>query len=377
MHTITLKGESLETQKNIHQDDERIKQESHYIRLLKRPEFTSVAGTILVFAIFLSTANSAMFSIEGIFSWSEQAALIGIIAVGACLLMIGGEFDLSVGSMIGFAGMSMAILTVQYGVPAWLSIVISFMIAMAIGYLSGYIVIKTKLPSFIVTLAFLYILRGLTIAVSRITTDQTLVSGLDEPQSRDWVSDLFGGEAFSSLFVWLANNGFIEKLNDGTPIITGIKMVIVWWFILAVASIFVLRFTKYGNWIYASGGDANAAQNMGVPVNKVKIALFVFTAFCATVFAACQVFEYGSADAQRGVLKEFEAIIAVVMGGALLTGGYGTVIGACLGALIFGVVNIGINYTSIDSDWFRVFLGMILLFAVLFSNSVRKKVMRS
>jgi len=131
--------------------------------------------------------------------------------------------------------------------------------------------------------------------------------------------------------------------------------------------------TRYGNWIFAVGGDARAARNVGVPVDKVKIALFMFTAFCATVFAACQVADIGSAAADRGMLKEFEAIIAAVIGGALLTGGYGSVIGACFGALIFGVVQIGITYTDINSDWFRVFLGLMLLIAVLFNNYVRKR----
>jgi simple sugar transport system permease protein len=111
-----------------------------------------------------------------------------------------------------------------------------------------------------------------------------------------------------------------------------------------------------------------------VPVAKVKIALFMFTAFCATLFAALQVCDIGSAAADRGVQKEFEAIIAAVIGGTLLTGGYGSVIGACVGALIFGVVQIGITYTNASSDLFRVFLGLMLLIAVIFNNYVRRRV---
>jgi len=106
----------------------------------------------------------------------------------------------------------------------------------------------------------------------------------------------------------------------------------------------------------------------------VKIMLFMFTAFCATLYASCQIMEFGSAAADRGLLKEFEAIIAAVIGGTLLTGGYGTVVGACFGALIFGVVQMGIFFTGINSDWFRVFMGGMLLIAVVFNNFVRKKV---
>ena len=357
--------------------DERLKKESTLSVIMKKPEFTSVVGVIGVFLIFLFIAEDAMFSGEGILSWTEQAALIGILAVGACLLMISGEFDLSVGSMIGFSGMVMAIMTVEFGIPAWISIITAFIIASALGFLNGYIVVKTKLPSFIVTLASLFILRGLTVALSRILTDQTLVGGVKDAAQGDWLASLFGGEAFTGLFSMLADWGWIDTYGDGTPVIAGIKMVLLWWIGLTIIGVFILRATKYGNWIYATGGDEQASKNMGVPTDKVKIILFMATAFCATVFAACQVFDYGSADAQRGLLKEFEAIIAVVMGGALLTGGYGTVIGASLGALIFGIVNIGISYTSIDSDWFRVFLGMMLLGAVMLSNSVRKKIMRS
>lgn len=356
--------------------DERLKKESLAKRILRKPEFPPVLGAILVFVIFYFLASSSMFSLEGSLSWIEQAALIGILAVGVCLLMIAGEFDLSIGSMIGFAGMMMAILIVEYELNASLALVLTFIVSLAIGFLNGYLVIKTKLPSFIITLGTLFILRGLTVALSRLLTNQTLVSGVNEHSANSILAAFFGGESFTGLFSFLAKMNIIASYDDGTPVITGIKMVVIWWIGLSIVGIIILRLTKYGNWIYATGGDEQASKNMGVPTDKVKIMLFMLTALCASIFAACQVFDYGSADAQRGLLKEFEAIIAVVMGGALLTGGYGTVIGAFLGALIFGVVNIGISYTNIDSDYFRVFLGCMLLMAVVFSESIRKKIMR-
>lgn len=356
--------------------DERLKKETIFLKILKKPEFPPVFGAILVFVIFFFLADNRMFSLEGTLSWVEQAALIGILAVGVCLLMIAGEFDLSIGSMIGFAGMMMAILIVEFNINASLAIFITFIVSLAIGFLNGYLVVKTKLPSFIVTLGSLFILRGLTVALSRLLTNQTLVSGVNEHSSDSVLATFFGGETFTSLFSFLAKYGLIATYNDGTPVVAGIKMIIVWWIALTIFGVILLRLTKYGNWIYATGGDEQASKNMGVPTHKVKISLFMLSALCATIFAACQVFDYGSADAQRGLQKEFEAIIAVVMGGALLTGGYGTVVGAFIGALIFGVVNIGIGYTGIDNDYFRVFLGCMLLAAVVFSDSVRKKVMR-
>ncbi len=355
--------------------DERVRKVSVLNRLLSRPELGSVSGAILVFFFFAIVAwDSGMFNADGILNWTTVSAQLGIIAVGACLLMIAGEFDLSIGSMIGFAGMMIAIPSVYWGWPVWLAILFAFAGAMAIGFINGYIVVRTGLPSFIVSLAFLFILRGLTIALSIMLTNKTILSGVADIAEGDILAAAFGGEIGVGFFNWLGNAGLIETYADGSPIVTGIPMVVVWWFLLTAVCSFVLLRTRFGNWIFASGGDANAAKNVGVPTDKVKISLFMFTAFCATVFAACQVLEFGSAAADRGLLKEFEAIIAAVIGGALLTGGYGSVIGAFFGALIFGVVQMGIFFTGVDSDWFRVFLGVMLLIAVLFNNFIRKKV---
>jgi simple sugar transport system permease protein len=289
--------------------------------------------------------------------------------------MIAGEFDLSIGSMIGFAGMMIAIPSVYFHWPLWLSILFAFAGSMALGWLNGYIVCKTRLPSFIVTLAFLFILRGLTLALSIMFANRTIVSGVGDLAAADWLaSSLFQGNVGTGWFTWMAHQGWIATLDSGAPLVTGIPKVIVWWLALAAGGAFMLSRTRFGNWMFAVGGDANAAKNVGVPVRKVKISLFVFTAFCACLFATLQVCDIGSAAADRGIQKEFEAIIAAVIGGALLTGGYGSVIGASFGALIFGVVQIGITYTNINSDWFRVFLGVMLLIAVLFNNFVRARV---
>ncbi|WP_394209994.1 ABC transporter permease [Enterovibrio calviensis] len=373
---MSVKETASGTEKqSVGDNDERVRKVSSVKRLLSRPELGSVSGAILVFVFFALVAwDSGMFNADGVLNWTTVSAQLGIIAVGACLLMIAGEFDLSIGSMIGFAGMMIAIPAVYWAWPVWAAILFAFACAMAVGFLNGYIVVKTGLPSFIVSLAFLFILRGLTIALSIALTNKTIISGVGNLAEGDWLGAIFGGQIGTEFFNWLARMGWIETYSDGSPIVAGIPMVVVWWFLLTAVCSFVLLRTRFGNWIFASGGDANAAKNVGVPTDKVKIMLFMFTAFCATVFAACQVLEFGSAAADRGLLKEFEAIIAAVIGGALLTGGYGSVIGAFFGALIFGVVQMGIFFTGVDSDWFRVFLGVMLLIAVLFNNFIRKKV---
>jgi simple sugar transport system permease protein len=240
--------------------------------------------------------------------------------------------------------------------------------------LNGFIVVRTGLPSFIVTLAFLYILRGLTIWLSILFTRRTIIGGVKKAAEGDWLAPLFGGTLFDGICKWLAKIGVIGSYADGSPLVQGVPALIIWALALIVISHFVLKRTQFGNWIFASGGDSQAARYMGVPVNRVKIILFMFTAFCATIFATCQVMEFGSAAADRGLLKEFEAIISVVIGGALLTGGYGSVIGAALGALIFGVVQQGLYFAGVESSLFRVFLGVILLVAVIFNSYIRRMI---
>jgi len=359
--------------------DERVQKQSALKKALIRPELGSICGAILVFVFFLMVAgDSGMFSAKGVINWTVVSAQFAIIAVGACLLMIAGEFDLSVGSMIGFSGIVIAMVSVTWGFPMWMGILAAFAVALAIGWLNGYIVVKTGLPSFIVTLAFLYILRGLTIFLAISTTNKTIIGGVKDVAEGDPLAALFGGKILTGLFTWMGDQGWIDTFTrgnrEGQPVVDGIPMLVVWAIVLIVFAHLLLTRTRFGNWIYAAGGDAQAARYVGVPVDRVKILMFMFTAFCATVFATCQVVEFGSAAADRGLLKEFEAIISVVIGGALLTGGYGSVVGAALGALIFGVVQQGLFFANVESSLFRVFLGGILLLAVILNTYIRRMI---
>jgi simple sugar transport system permease protein len=341
---------------------------------LRKPSSGAVIGVVLVLVLFYALANPAMFSPRGVLNWIEVSSQLAVLAVGACLLMVAGEFDLSVGSMIAFSGMVMALLVAFGSLPAWAAILIGFAVALAIGWSIGSIRMRTGLPSFIVSLGFLFILRGASIVSARMFNETTLIGGLGEEKNRDLLAFLFGGEVFTGLFAWLAESGVIAKLPNGAPVVSGIPMVVIWAIALTCGAAYVLYCTRFGNWIFATGGDANAARSAGIPVGRVRISLFMFSAFCATVFATTQVFDFGSADASRGLLKEFEAIIAVVIGGALLSGGYGSVFGALLGALIFGIVSQGFFFTGVDGDWFQIFLGAVLLGAVTFNDYTRRKI---
>jgi simple sugar transport system permease protein len=322
----------------------------NFRKLLIRPELGACFATILVFIVFAIIAGKQGFlSAQGTINYLEVAAQLGILASAVALLMIAGEFDLSVGSMIGAAGMLMAVLTIQFGWPLWLAIIAAILFALVVGYINGNLVVKTRLPSFIITLASLYVLRGLTVGVTLLLTKFTRVSGLRARSESDWLAGLLTGHP------------------------AGIPISIWWWVVLTFALGWVLFRTSYGNWIFAAGGDANAARNVGVPVARVKISLFMLTAASAALLAALQVLNTGSADVLRGEQKELEAVAAAVIGGNLLTGGYGSVLGAAVGALILGMVQQGIFYTGISTDWFKAVLGAMLLGAVFINNYLRQQ----
>lgn len=355
--------------------DERLRHASFATKLMRRPELGAVAGLILVVIFFLSTASATMFSLSGLMTVLSPSAQLGIMAIAAALLMIGGEFDLSIGSMVAFAGLIFGLMLLQVHLPLAAAIVATLFFAGVIGAINGQLVIRTRLPSFIVTLAFLFILRGLSlVGLKWATGGTTQMRGIRDAAGDDALVPFFSGNAFHSLFAHLAHAGIINSLPDGEPAAPGIPVSVLWFVAFtAVATWFLLR-TRTGNWVFASGGDANAARNSGVPVNAVKTGLFVLTACSAALVAVLTVMDAGSTDAMRGFQKEFQAIIAAVIGGCLLTGGYGSAIGAFFGAIIFGTVSIGLTYTQFDSDWFQVFLGAMLLLAVLFNNYIRRKV---
>jgi simple sugar transport system permease protein len=339
--------------------DERVRATGLASRLLARPELGALVGVVLVYVFFAIVAGDKNFvSFTALSSILNRAAPLGILAVAVALLMIAGEFDLSIGSLLGFSGMAVMIFISPedaggFGLPLWPSIGLALVLTALTGVINGLLVNVTKLPSFIITLGTLFIFRGLTIAVTRSLTSRTQLSGIDEVPGFALVDTLFGTR------VEVAGANF--------------NITIVWWVGLTLLATWVLLRTRTGNWIFGTGGAVDAARNVGVPVSRVKLALFVTTALAAFLVALLQVVQVNSADALRGQGMEFEAIIAAVVGGCLLTGGYGSVIGAALGALIFAMVQQGIVITGVDGDWYQVVLGSVLVVAVIFNNFIRRR----
>lgn len=263
--------------------------------------------------------------------------------------MIAGEFDLSVGSVVGASGMALLLLTQNFAWPLWAALPCTLVLAAAVGLANGWLVVRTRLPSFLVTLGTMYVVRGFTIALSRMLTGRTQLSGLEATAGFPAIRPIFG--------------------SDLGPV----SVAVAWWIALSLVAEWVLRRTRFGNWTFAAGGAPTAAREAGVPVARVKVTLFVATSLAAALVALLQATRYGGTDALRGEGQEFRAIVAAVIGGTLLAGGYGSALGALLGAFIFGMVLQGIVITGIDADWFQVVLGTLLVAAVLFNDWVRRR----
>ncbi len=344
--------------------DERVRKRGWWQKALSRPETGAVLTTLVAILVFTwplwecvgdsqACFANGFLTPRGISSWLDVAAQVGILAAAVSLLMIAGEFDLSVGSMIGAAGMVLALGLTEFNLIPVIAIMVAFAFALAVGFMNGWLVTRTRLPSFIVTLGMLFLLRGVTIGITRLLTGRTQVGGL---------RDLTADDLFVQFFA-----------NDFTFGEFKIKAAVFWWVIVTAVAAWVLFKTTYGNWIFGTGGNQVAARNVGVPVRGVKISLFMATAASACLLGVNQVLTFGSADVLRGEQKELEAIAASVIGGTLLTGGYGSPIGALFGALTLGMTKVGIPLAGLASDWYFAILGIVLLIAVLLSNLVRQR----
>ena len=507
-------------------------------KFLSRPEIGPLGVMLLLFGLLgyfsipagefsLNPFSGEGFNALGIRNNFRVVAQLGIIAIGAGLLIISGEFDLSIGSMMGFAAGVMAII-LRWGfaivIPYFSfeggfhietitllrienvspigAFLITLFFTMLFGWFQGWLIVKSGISSFIVTLGGLFFLRGLTETIYRafnkaadqsagsttvtdlpdfkniinvpgqgemervdakslpaedllflikdvssntldkirenltyvnekvaatktiiqqekmtaslLKTLETLkaqgkedmatqiqekidsgaamnviqpqpvtdidiaIAYIDTLPSARPVADFFGGDILEPVFDWLYFTADWNVNMYGNQFAPGIYACVMIWVLLALVCYFVLSKTQAGNWIYSTGGNLSAAKANGVPTNKVKISLFMFTAFCATLVAATQVFEVNTADTAKGTLKELEAIAAAVIGGVVLTGGFGTVLGIVLGTIIFGISKEAFFYIpGIDGSFYRVFLGMVIVAAALANENIRKRIIGS
>jgi simple sugar transport system permease protein len=331
---------------------ERVRRRSLISTLLGRPEMGAMVGAIVVFAFF-ATVAPAFTQPNSIATVLYGSSTIGIMAVGVSLLMIGGEFDLSTGVAVISSALTSAMFSWYFATNVWVGVFVGLAFSLLIGFVNGWLLIKTKLPSFIVTLATFLMLTGINLGVTRL-----IGGGVSSPS----ISDMDGFQSAKAVF---ASDIPILGIN--------VKITVFIWIALVAVATFILMRTKIGNWIFAVGGDENAASAVGVPVAKTKIGLFMAVGFCAWIAGMHNLFAFNVVQSGEGVGNEFLYIIAAVIGGCLLTGGYGSAVGGAIGALIFGMANKGIVYAQWNPDWFKFFLGLMLLLATIVNLIVKKR----
>ncbi|MGW3010716.1 ABC transporter permease [Streptomyces sp. NPDC001219] len=332
--------------------DERLLHRSLARRLMGRPELGSVVGAAAVF-LFFSVAAEPFLRASSLSTVLYASSTIGIMAVPVALLMIGGEFDLSAGVMVVSSALISSMFSYQMTANTWVGVGVSLLVTLAIGVFNGLLLTRTKLPSFVITLGTFFMLTGLNLGFTK------LISGTVSTKT---IADMEGFDSARTVFASRLTLGGVD-----------IQITILWWLLLVAVATWILLRTRVGNWIFAVGGNADAARAVGVPVTKTKIGLYMGVAFAAWVSGQHLLFSYDAIQSGDGVGNEFLYIIAAAVGGCLMTGGFGSAIGAAVGAFIFGMASKGIVYAQWNPDWYKFFLGAMLLLATLLNAWVRKR----
>lgn len=314
--------------------------------LLRSPATASVVSLLGVLAFYALFGGVDLGQLAHAASWVNYAARIGIVAIPVGLLMISGEIDISIGAMIPAGAMTTAIITGHYELPMVFGVLGALGIGIIVGTFNGLLAVRTKVPTLIITLGTLVAMQGIVLAGSKLLTGAASVP-LTAP---GWAKTLFG-----------------QLLFGGSH-----QVIILWWIVIAAVFWFVTHQSKYGNWIFAMGGDKDSARNAGIPVDRTTVLLFVLTATSASFVGMCSAIQFNSAQVSGGMNDIFNIIVSVVVGGVLLTGGFGSVLGVFVGTVTFAIVNKGIDFTDIDRNWSNLIIGVMLLAAVAMNETFRK-----
>jgi simple sugar transport system permease protein len=318
---------------------------------LATPEAGALAGAVLVYLFFFAVAPPFR-DLSALSTVLYVSSIYGIPALAVALLMIGGEFDLSAGVAVISSALLASMLSYELSANVWVGVGLSLAVALGVGALNGLAVVRTGIPSFLVTLGSFFMLAGLNLAGTR------LVSGSVATRS---IADMDG---FAQARLLFASSLEVAGVS--------IRVTVLWWVLFALVATWVLRRSPVGNWIFAAGGAPLSARAVGVPVRRVKVGLFMVVGFAAWFVGMHQLFAFDTVQSGEGVGKEFYYIIAAVVGGCLLTGGQGSALGAVLGAFIFGMTTQGIIYAGWNPDWFKFFVGALLLGVILLNAGVRR-----
>ena len=317
---------------------------------LRNPAAASIISLVCVIIFYVVFGGVDVSKLFGAASWVNFAANLGIVAIPVGLLMISGELDISIGAMIPAGSMATAIVSGHYGFPIHYAIVTVLLLGLIMGIVNGFLTIRTSVPSLIITLGTLVAMQGIVLAASKFLTGEASVA-IEAPE---WAKFAFG------------------QLIGASH-----QVIIIWWVGIAFVAWFYVHKTKFGNWIFAMGGDRESARNAGIPVDRLTILLFILSATAASFTGMCQAILFNSAQVSGGMNIIFNVIVSVVVGGTLLTGGFGSVLGIFLGTLTFAVVSQGIYFTQIDRNWSSLIIGFMLLIAVAMNESFRAFALRA
>ncbi|MGY1808520.1 ABC transporter permease [Blastococcus sp. SYSU D00669] len=321
-------------------------------RALARPSLAALVGLAVV-VVFFGLQAPGLLTSGGLASVLDVAALLGIGGVPVALLLVAGQFDLSVGVVAVASSLVTALLVESAGWGIWPALVVSLLSALAVGAVNGLLVVTTGLPSFLVTLATFLVLQGVTLAGTHAVAGSARIEGLDSAAGWDSAVALFG----STLLI-----------GDGR-----FRVSLLWFLGVTALATWVLWRTRFGNAVFASGGARRAARELGVPVRGTTVTLFCLTAAAGWLIGTLGLVRLGGVQVAPGLGNEIEFIVVAVIGGCLLTGGYGSAVGAAIGALLYAVVRQGIPLAGWDPRWFQAFLGVLLLVALLANGVVRRR----
>ena len=310
---------------------------------LQKPELVSALLLILLALLFQIRSDAVFLSINNIRGIMGLLPETALVAVGVTLLMICGEFDLSVGSVFALMPMTMAVLIVG-GMPFWLAVMAGLGLCALIGFLNGWITIQFDIPSFITTLGMMFMARSLTV----------VVSGGFPPRIKP-------GEVPSWVFVGFVDDGGLIRAS------------VLWFAAIAILIALLLARTNFGNWVRATGGFMPAAAAMGIPTGKVKIACFMICSVLAGFAGMIQSLRLNSFLPSIGEGMELQAVAAAVIGGTSLAGGIGSILGGLIGATLIRVIDNGMVMSQVNGSWFKFAIGALTIFAVVGNSWLRRR----
>jgi simple sugar transport system permease protein len=321
-------------------------------RLLARPSVGALVGLAAVVVVF-GLESPRLLTSGGLATVADVAAPLGIGGVAVALLLVAGQFDLSIGVVAVASSLVTALLVSQAGLGIWPALALSLLAALLVGAVNGLLVVATGLPSFLVTLATFLVLQGGSLAVSSAVAGPSRVSGLARSAGWGAAERVFGATA---------------RFGDGL-----FRVSLLWWLAVTLLTTWLLWRTRFGNAVFASGGASRAARQLGVRVSQTTVLLFLGTAAAGWLIGTLALVRLGGVQVDPSLGAEIEFVVVAVIGGCLLTGGYGSTVGASLGALLYAVAREGITRAGWDPRWFQVFLGVLLLVALLANGVVRQR----